>query len=180
MHGFIEMESNMSSTESGAFWTPENLLLLLEQNNISNNTIHHPPLRTVEDARRHREVDEGAYTKNLFVRNKKGKMWLLTLLEYRQIHLKQTAKQLGAGNFSFASEQRLMKHLGIIPGAVSPLALINDSAGDVAFVLDRGILDHKALHFHPLDNSMTTTITRDGFLRFLEITDHSPYVFDFL
>ncbi|MFT5113429.1 MAG: Ala-tRNA(Pro) deacylase [Parasphingorhabdus sp.] len=160
-------------------WTPDRLLKWLSEQDISCPTINHPPLRTVEDSRAHREIAEGAYTKNLFVRNKKGRMWLLTMLESRQIHLKQFAKTLGAGNFSFASEERLMKHLGIIPGAVSPLALINDSACEVNFVLDEDILQHAVVHFHPLDNCMTTTLKKDDFLRFLTEVKHVPHVVTF-
>lgn len=136
-------------------------------------------MRTVEDSRAHREIAEGAYTKNLFVRNKKGKMWLLTLLEHRQVALKPTAKQLNAGNFSFASEERLMAHLGIRPGAVSPLALINDSTTQVDFILDNGVLEHEIIHMHPLDNTRTTSMPRDDFLKFLDLVNHPPQIVDF-
>ena len=160
-------------------WTPQQLLEWLTETGIDCPTIEHVPLRTVEDSRAHGEIAEGAYTKNLFVRNKKGNMWLLTLSESRQIQLKPTAKKLAAGNFSFASEQRLFNHLGIRPGAVSPLALINDAEGQVSFVLDQSILDHDIMHFHPLDNSLTTTLKRQDFLDFLERINHAPQVVDF-
>lgn len=168
----------MKTIEAGP-WTPESLLDWLARMGIDCPTSHHPPLRTVADSQRHREVEEGAYTKNLFVRNKKGRMWLLTLLEQRSVDLKRIAKSLGAGNFSFASEERLMRHLGIAPGAVSPLALINDAGKSVTFVLDREILGYDIVHLHPLDNSMTTTLTREDFLDFLAAIDHAPVLFDF-
>lgn len=159
-------------------WTPEGLLDWMSAEGIDCPTIHHAPLRTVADSRQHREVFEGAYTKNLFVRNKKGAMWLLTLLEDRQVVLKTLAKRLGAGNFSFASEDRLWRHLGVTPGAVSPLALVNDAKGEVRFVLDRGILDFPRVHFHPLDNTRTTTLSREDFLAFLERIGHAPELID--
>jgi Ala-tRNA(Pro) deacylase len=159
-------------------WTPRKLLDWMESLNIECPTFEHPPLRTVEDSRRYREIHEGAYTKNLFVRNKKGHMWLLTLLEHRRVDLKETAKNLGAGHFSFASEQRLMRHLGIVPGAVSPLALVNDVDGQVNFVLDSGILAFDRIHLHPLDNRMTTTLRLEDLLGFLEKIDHSPQLID--
>ncbi|KAA3633109.1 MAG: prolyl-tRNA synthetase associated domain-containing protein [Proteobacteria bacterium] len=155
-------------------WTPVQLLDWLDSLGIDCPTIHHPPLRTVADSRKHREIHEGAYTKNLFVRNKKGRMWLLTLLEHRSVQLKATARQLGAGNFSFASQERLMQYLGIVPGAVSPLALVNDPTARVEFVLDTGVLEYDRVHMHPLDNSMTTTLRRDDFLKFLDAVDHPP------
>ncbi len=161
-----------------AAWTAGALLEWLRERDIDCPTINHAPLRTVADSRAHREVFEGAYTKNLFVRNKKGRMWLLTLLEHRDIVLKELAKRLGAGNFSFASEDRLRRHLGVVPGAVSPLALINDRDRHVSFVLDRGVLAHDLVHFHPLENTMTTTLRRDDFLRFLELTGHEPQLLD--
>jgi Ala-tRNA(Pro) deacylase len=154
--------------------TPAELLEYLRGLGIRCPTITHPPLRTVSDSRRHREVFDGAYTKNLFLRNKRGHMWLLTLSEDRNIVLKETAKRLGAGNFSFASEERLARHLGIVPGAVSPLALINDREGLVRFAIDRAIVEHERVHFHPLDNTMTTTLQTGDFLRFLALTGHEP------
>ncbi len=161
-------------------WSPRGLLEWLQRDaGIACPTISHPALRTVEDSRRHREIATGAYTKNLFVRNKKGRMWLLTLLESRSIELKSTAKLVGAGNFSFASTERLERHLGVIPGAVSPLALVNDREGQVQFVLDRGILEHRQVHFHPLDNTRTTTLDRGDFLKFLELVEHPPALLDF-
>lgn len=106
-------------------------------------------------------------------------MWLLTLHENRNIRLKDVARQLGAGNFSFASTERLMTYLGIVPGAVSPLALINDSQCKVEFVLDREILDFSMVHLHPLDNRLTTTLSREDFLRFLDTINHTPRIESF-
>jgi Ala-tRNA(Pro) deacylase len=159
-------------------WTPDQLLDWLSELGITHETSTHAPLFTVSDSRAHREVHEGAYTKNLFVRNKKGHMWLLTLIEDRQVNLKELARQLGAGNFSFASEERLFRHLGITPGAVSPLALVNDSELQVQFVLDSAILEFDRVHLHPLVNEMTTTLPRDDFLRFLDAVDHAPKVLE--
>lgn len=153
---------------------PAELIAFLGEHGIDCPTVSHAPLMTVADSRRHREVHAGAYTKNLFVRNKRGRMWLLTLLEDREIVLKETAKAIGAGNLSFASRERLWRHLGIEPGAVSPLALVNDREREVEFLIDPGILVHGTIHLHPLDNTMTTTLTREGFLRFLATLGREP------
>ena len=159
-------------------WSPDKLLEWFTINGIDCTTITHNAMRTVDDSRSNRTHTEGAYTKNLFVRNKKGKMWLVTLLENRQVNLKQMAKYFSAGNFSFASEDRLMTHLGVIPGAVSPLALINDSENEVEFLLDSKILSFDIVHFHPLDNRMTTTLTTNDFLKILTLINHQPTQFD--
>ncbi len=142
-------------------------------------TISHSPMRTVEDSRKHRNGVPGGYSKNLFLRNKKGKMWLVTLLEDRQVDLKQLGQQIGAGRVSFASPQRLMHYLGVIPGAVTPLAAINDHSNSVSVVLDATLLERDPLHFHPCDNSMTTTINKEGLLVYLNDCQHEPIVLDF-
>ena len=164
--------------ETSPLWSSDKLLNWLTENNINNSTITHTAMRTVDDSRAHRTSAEGAYTKNLFVRNKKGKMWLITLLENRQVNLKQLAKYFNAGNFSFASEQRLMENLGVIPGAVSPLALVNAPVSSVQFLLDSKILSFRNVHFHPLDNRMTTTLSREDFLKVLALINHEPILFD--
>ena len=105
-------------------------------------------------------------------------MWLLTCLEDRQIDLKMLAERLGAGRFSFASAERLMLYLGVIPGAVTPFAVINDRAGVVEMVLDAGLLEHDPLNFHPLDNAMTTAISAAGLLRFLDYAQHPPQLIE--
>ena len=142
-------------------------------------TISHAPMRTVEDSRKYRNGVPGGYSKNLFLRNKKGKMWLVTLLEDRQVDLKQLGQQIGAGRVSFASPQRLMHYLGVIPGAVTPLAAINDHSNSVSVVLDATLLERDPLHFHPCDNSMTTTINKEGLLGYLNDCQHEPVVLDF-
>lgn len=105
-------------------------------------------------------------------------MWLVTCLEDREIDLKALADRLGAGRFSFASAERLMRYLGVVPGAVTPFAVINDRDGVVHMVLDAGLLEHDPVNFHPLDNAMTTAISANGLLRFLEHADHAPEIVD--
>lgn len=163
----------MDSSEDVPY-TPQTLLAWLNSLGIDCPTISHPPLRTVADSRAHRQVFEGAYTKNLFLRNKRGRMWLVTLLEHREVELKALARQVSAGNFSFASEERLHRYLGVKPGAVSPLALANDRGRDVTFVLDHGVVAFEQVHLHPLDNTRTTTVRVNDLLKFLDATGHVP------
>ncbi len=158
--------------------TVEDLFARLEGLGIAARTVEHPPVFTVEEAKALRGELPGAHIKNLFLRNKKGAMWLVVCLEDRQIDLKALAAALGAGRFSFGSAERLMQHLGILPGAVTPFAVINDKAGAVQVVLDKAMLADGPINCHPLVNHMTTALAPDGLVRFLEAEDHAPLVLD--
>ena len=154
------------------------LLQRLDALGIAHRTSRHAPVYTVAESRALRAEFPGGHSKNLFLRNKKGRMWLLTCLEDRQIDLKQLAERLGAGRFSFASAERLMRYLGVVPGAVTPFAVVNDRAGAVDVVVDAGLLAHDPLNFHPLDNAMTTAVSAGDLLRFLEHAAHPPRIID--
>jgi len=157
---------------------PEALLRELEGLGIEHRTVEHPPVFTVAEARALRGRLPGAHVKNLFLRNKQGRMWLVTCFEDRAIDLKRLGERIGAGRLSFASAERLATHLGVIPGAVTPFALVNDRAHAVTFVLERALLDHDPINLHPLDNGRTTAVSPMGLLRFLEWTGHEPVLLD--
>jgi Ala-tRNA(Pro) deacylase len=159
--------------------TPEDLLSFLDGLGIETNTVEHPAVFTVDEARRLRGELPGAHSKSLFLRNKKGRMWLVVTLEDRKIDLKDLGESLNAGRFSFGSAERLMRYLGVIPGAVTPFGAINDQGQLVQIALDREMLEHEPLNFHPLDNTKTTAISTEGLLRFLQATGHDPEVLDF-
>jgi Ala-tRNA(Pro) deacylase len=154
--------------------TPDDLFARLDELGISTRTIQHVAVFTVEESKAHRGELDGGHTKNLFLRNKKGKMWLVVCPEDLEIDLKALAEKLGAGRFSFASTDRLMKYLGVIPGAVTPFGIINDTGGKVKVVIDRAALVSEPLNFHPLDNAMTTAIGASDLLKFLEAEGHAP------
>ena len=158
--------------------SPEQLFERLDALGITTRTVEHPPVFTVQEAQRLRGQLAGGHCKNLFLRNKKGKMWLVVCNEESTVDLKALAKRLGAGRFSFGSPHRLMEHLGVIPGAVTPLAIINDHDGAVKVVIERSLLQHEALNCHPLDNARTSTIGTADLVRFLEAEGHAPEVFD--
>lgn len=156
-------------------WTPQRLLGYLEALGLEATTHHHPPVFTVEQAQALKGDLPGAHTKNLFLRDKKGRMWLLTALHDRAVDLRSLADRLGArGRLSFGSEARLMRYLGVQPGSVTPLAAVNDPGGRVTILLDEGLRDHDLWNAHPLDNGMTTALTGSDLVRFLEATDHAP------
>jgi Ala-tRNA(Pro) deacylase len=152
------------------------LMILLDDLGIAHSTVEHPPLRTVEDSRRLRGNLTGGHVKNLFLKDKKGGYWLLAALESMTVDLRVAADQLGAPRFSFAKAEDLADILGIIPGAVSPFAAVNDVAGRVRIALDQSLLDLPLLNFHPLRNDRTTTIASADLLKFLEAVNHPPQI----
>lgn len=154
--------------------TPEALLAYLTELGIEASTVSHPPVFTVEEAREHRGEVPGAHVKNLFLRDKKGVMWLVVAIESQPVDLAALARSLGHRRFSFGSEDRLMRYLGVTPGSVTLFAVINDRSGDVAVALDASLRDHEIWNFHPLVNSMTTSVRAGDMLRFLDAVDHTP------
>lgn len=159
--------------------TSDELFAHLENLGIVAKTSTHPPLRTVEESKRLRGTLPGGHVKNLFLRDKRGRYWLLTTLEDSKIDLKWIAQRLDAGKFSFASADALRELLGIEPGAVSPLAAINDIGRKVTVVIDEALLAHDPLNVHPLRNDRTTTIASADLIRFLESCAHRPIIFRF-
>jgi Ala-tRNA(Pro) deacylase len=154
---------------------PAALFARLRELGIATRTLEHDPVFTVEEAKRLRGQLPGGHTKNLFLRNKKGRMWLVVCLEDRAIDLKALGEQLESGRLSFGSADRLMTYLGVVPGAVTPFAAINDTQGQVRVMLDGRMLEaFDRLNFHPLDNAMTTGIAPGDLVRFLEAVDHPP------
>lgn len=155
------------------------LYALLEVHGIDYTHHTHPPLFTVEESRALRGELPGGHVKNMFMKDKKGTVWLATCLEDRQIRIRDLEKEIGAKNLSFGREDLLWEVLGVRPGAVTPFGLINDRERRVCVVLDTGLMAHDPLNFHPLHNEATTTIPRDGFLKFLSLTGHEPLMVDF-
>ena len=166
--------------------TPQKLLAQLDALDIEYKTYHHQRIFTVKQAQEAQktvpDAMPGGHSKNLFVRNKKGQMWLYSCLDDKKIDLKKLGRLLDAGRLSFGSPERLMTHLGVIPGAVTPFALINDPGNQVKLVLDADLMDQSPVNFHPLDNSMTTSLNPQDFYRFLDHIDHNYKVerFDFM
>ena len=158
---------------------PQQLFARLDQLGIAHRTVEHPPVFTVEEAKALRGNLSGHHIKNLFLRNKKEEMWLVVALEDRAIDLKRLGEVLGAGRLSFGSADRLKRTLGVEPGSVTPLALVNDESRAVQLVLDRGMADGGPVNAHPLVNTMTTALAPADLLRFFAATGHTPRWLDF-
>ncbi len=150
----------------------------LEALGIATETHAHAPVFTVEESRELRGDLPGAHCKSLFLKDKKGVLWLVVSLEDRRIDLKALAGLIGAARLSFASPERLATHLGVVPGAVTPFALIHDDANAVRVVIDAGIAIAERAHFHPLSNDATTAIAPADLLRFIAALGHEPAVVD--
>ena len=151
----------------------------LQQHGIAPARHEHPAVMTVEESERLVPKLPGAKTKNLFLRDKKGKRhFLVTAPHDLAVDLAALGAALGAGRLSFASPERLQKHLGLTPGAVSLLGLVNDEARVVEFVIDRSLWKAEAVHAHPLVNTATMVVTHADLERFLAATGHEPRVID--
>ena len=157
--------------------TPDQLFAYLDGLGIAHATVKHPPLFTVEQSRALRGTIPGGHTKNLFLRDKKYELYLVVALEDAEIELKGLHRQLGAtGRFSFGSSDLLREVLGVEPGAVTPFGAINDKDGRVTVVLDAAMMEHATLNYHPLVNTMTTSIKREYLVKFLAATGHNPRI----
>jgi len=157
--------------------SPTDLFAFLDKLGITHASVNHPALFTVEQSQSLRGTIPGGHTKNLFLRDKKGALFLVTALEDAAIELKSLHRQLGAsGRFSFGSADLMRETLGIEPGAVTPFAVMNDHNRRVTVVLDAALMRHDTINCHPLVNSMTTSIGRADLVRFLEATGHPPRI----
>jgi Ala-tRNA(Pro) deacylase len=157
--------------------TPSDLFTFLDRLGIAHSTVTHAALFTVEQSRALRGTIPGGHTKNLFLKDKKGTLFLVTALEDAVIELKSLHRLLGAGGrFSFGSADQMRETLGVEPGAVTPFAAINDIEQRVSVVLDAAMMLHETLNCHPLVNTMTTSIARADLVRFLERTGHPPLI----
>ncbi len=164
----------MSDIESPA--TESDLFAFLEKLGIETETVRHPAVFTVEEARRLRGELPGGHCKSLFLKDKKGQLWLAVVLEDRAVDLKALSGTIGAARISFGTPELLFEVLGVTPGSVTPFALINDSGHKVRVVLDKGMLDLSPLHYHPLDNRATTAIRPGDLLAFIEACGHAPTI----
>ncbi|MEP7031809.1 MAG: YbaK/EbsC family protein [Pseudolabrys sp.] len=157
--------------------TPDQLFALLDGLGIAHKTVKHPPVFTVEQAAALRGQIAGGHTKNLFLRDKKQALYLVVALEDAEIDLKSLHRTLGAsGRFSFGSSDLLREVWGVEPGSVTPFGAANDTGTRVTVVLDSAMMEHETLNYHPLDNTMTTSIARGDLVKFLESTSHMPRI----
>jgi Ala-tRNA(Pro) deacylase len=157
-------------------WTKGELLAHLGRLGVKTETVEHPPLHTVEESRALRGEIPGAHTKNLFLKCKKGALWLVTAVEDTPVDLKNLPQKLGSGRLSFGSAELLLDVLCLTPGAVSTFGVINDRENRVSVVLDERLMAYERINLHPLVNTATTGVSRQDLLRFLDECGHPPKI----
>jgi Ala-tRNA(Pro) deacylase len=145
---------------------------------IRSETIEHDAVFTVAESARLERRLHGGHTKNLFLKDRKDRLFLVVALDSTAIDLKALHKSLGSDRLSFGKPELLMQVLGVPPGSVTPFALINDTEARVTVVLDADMMHHECLNFHPLVNTATTNITREDLMRFIRSCGHEPRIVD--
>lgn len=158
--------------------TKEQLLERLSSLGIEAVTVDHPPVYTVEEARALRGNIPGGHCKNLFLKDKKGQLWLIVCLEDLVIDLKRLPAKIGAARISFGKPDLLLDVLGVEPGSVTPFALINDTRQQVIVVLDRKMMEFDKVSYHPLVNTATTSLTPNELVQFIRSCGHSPLILE--
>jgi len=156
----------------------QDLLAFLDGLAIEVTTRDHPAVFTVAESTEIHDEIPGGHTKNLFLKDKKGRIFLVVALHDAEIDLKSIHQRIGAqGRVSFGKPDLLMEVLGVQPGSVTPLALINDrDAQRVTPIFDAAMMEVEPLNFHPLENTATTTISRQGLLTFARACGHEPLI----
>ncbi|MGZ3275211.1 MAG: prolyl-tRNA synthetase associated domain-containing protein [Caulobacteraceae bacterium] len=159
--------------------TPEDLYAFLDAHGIEHRTLEHPAVFRVDEGHEIKAALPGGHTKNLFLKDAKGQIWLVCALGETRIDLKRLPEVIGAARLSFGSAELMQEVLGVTPGSVTLFALLNDKARRVRLVLDQALLEHEPVNFHPLTNTATTAISQAGLRAFLKALDIGAQVVDF-
>lgn len=157
----------------------DRLLAWMADHGVAQTTHDHPAVFRVEEGLELKAAMPGAHTKNLFLKDKKGRLWLISARQDTVIDLKRAPRAMGSDRLSFGNEGLLYETLGLTPGSVTALGLINDLDRRVTFVLDKALWDADVVNFHPLTNTATTALAQDQFRRVLALLGREPIVIDF-
>ena len=155
------------------------LVALFDSHGIDHTTVEHEAVFRVGEGEAIEAAIPGAHTKNLFLKDARGRLWLVSARDSTTIDLKTLHRRIGAARLSFGSPQLLFETLGVTPGSVTAFALMNDTEHKVGFVLDAALADAAIVNFHPLANTATTSISQAGLRRFLQIIGTAPIIVDF-
>ena len=159
--------------------TRPELIAHFDAHGIDHATTDHEAVFRVGEGEGIKDAIPGAHTKNLFLKDAKGRLWLVSAKDDTVIDLKRLHTVIGAARLSFGSAELMAETLGVTPGSVTAFALVNDGVRRVTFVLDRALAQAEQVNFHPLTNTATTTLSQAGFRRFLETLGVAPLVVDF-
>jgi Ala-tRNA(Pro) deacylase len=158
---------------------PTALFGYLDAAGVAHRTLRHAAVFRVEEGAEIKAELAGGHTKNLFLKDAKDRLWLITALGETRIDLKTLPARIGSARLSFGSPALLDEVLGVEPGSVTPFALVNDAARRVTLILDAALMRADPLNFHPLINTATTQVSRAGFETFLDKLGVTPIVVDF-
>ena len=159
--------------------TREDLFALFDQLGIAHRTLEHPAVFRVGEGDEIKAALPGGHTKNLFLKDAKGQLWLVSALQDARIDLKALPRAIGAARLSFGSADLMQETLGVTPGSVTAFGLINDADRRIRFVLDAGLAAADPVNFHPLTNTATTAISQADFRRLLAAIGVEPLIVDF-
>ena len=159
--------------------TRDELFALFDALGIAHRTLEHPPVFRVGEGEDIKATLPGGHTKNLFLKDARDRLWLVSALQDARIDLKALPAAIGSARLSFGSAERLEAALGVTPGSVTAFALVNDPQHRVTFVLDAALAAADPVNFHPLTNTATTAISQAGFRRFLDHLGVTPLIVDF-
>lgn len=155
------------------------LIAFFDAHGIEHATVDHPAVFRVGEGEGIKDDIPGAHTKNLFLKDAKGRLWLISAQDDTAIDLKRLHTVIGSARLSFGSAELMEEVLGVTPGSVTAFALINDTGYRVTFVLDRRLAEAERVNFHPLTNTATTGVSSAGFRKFLTALGVTPLVVDF-
>lgn len=159
--------------------TRADLMAFLDAQGIAHSTLEHEAVFRVGEGEAIKASLPGGHTKNLFLKDAKDHLWLISALGETRIDLKRLPGVIGSARLSFGNEALMLAHLGVSPGSVTALALINDPQHAVRFVLDAALAAADPVNFHPMTNTATTALSQAGFQRFLAALGREPVVVDF-
>ena len=155
------------------------LFAFLDRHAIAHRTLEHAPVFRVGEGDEIKAALPGGHTKNLFLKDAKDRLWLISALGETRIDLKGLPAVIGSARLSFGSPALMAQTLGVTPGSVTAFGLINDIERKVSFVADAALMASDPVNFHPLTNTATTAVSRAGFLAFLAVLEITPIVVDF-
>lgn len=158
---------------------PADLFALLDRLGIAHVTHEHPPVFTVDEGRAIKAALPGGHSKNLFLKDHRGQLWLVCALGETAIDLKRLPAAIGSGRLSFANAGLLWETLGVRPGSVTVFGLVNDTGRRVRLVLDAALMAADPVNFHPLRNTATTAVSPEGLMRLLAELGVVPAIVDF-
>lgn len=158
--------------------SPESLMQTLKSLSIDFTLHHHEAVYTVAESEKVDANIPGTHCRNLFLRDKKKKNYLVVLQNATEVELKKLPDVIGSGRLSFGSDDRLWQYLGVRPGSVCPFSIINDTDHQVKIILDKSMMETDIVNYHPLLNTMTIGLKPADLIKFIESTGHEAHIVD--